>query len=241
MESSAFGRLIGALVSPVATFRSLAERPTWWPALLLVALAPLAGGLLALPKIDWEGIAREQIEQSPIDVPPEQVEQQIEMTRKIGPISTYLSPLTMVILQLLIALVMWAAFTLAGGAPGFQRSLAVVSHALLPLVVVQILSIPVVLSTESIGAEELKTGSLLASNLGAFAGEDTSPVVLSLLSSLDVFTIWTLVLLAIGFRFAAGVKASTAALTVTGLWLFFWVGIKVGFAALGAMMGGGGG
>jgi hypothetical protein len=241
MESSAFGRLVGALVSPVATFRSLAERPTWLVAFLLVAFVPLVGGLLALPKIDWEDITRDRIEQSGVDVPASQVEQQVEMTEKIGPISTYLQPLMMVIFMLLVALVMWGAFTLTGGAPGFQRSLAVVSHSLLPLVVAQLLSIPVVLSTETIGADEIKTGSLLQSSLAYFAGDDTGPVMLALLSSLDVFTIWTLVLLAIGFHFAAKAKPATAGLTVVLLWLFLWVGIKVGFTALGAMMGGGGG
>ena len=240
MESSAFGRLLGALVSPVPTFRSLAERPTFWAALLLVAFAPLIGGLLAAPKVDWEGIAREQIEARDLQLTEEQLEQQIEFTEKIGPISTYLSPLTVVIAMLLFALVFWGAFTLAGGKPGFKRSLAVTSHAMLPTVVAQLLAIPVILGMDTIGNDDIKSGSLLQSSLAAFAGDDTSPVMLSLLSSFDVFTIWTLVLLILGFRFAAGVKTATAALTVLGLWLFLWVGLKVGFAALGSAMGGGG-
>ena len=240
MESSAFGRLLGALVSPVATFRSLAERPTFWPALLVVALVPLVPGLLALPKVDWEGIVRDRLEAADLQLPAEQVEQQVEMTEKLGPISTYFAPLSMVIVQLLIALVMWGAFTLAGGQPGFKRSLAVVSHAMLPFVIGQLLSIPVILGVDSISGEDLRTGSLLQSSLAAFAGDDTGPVLLALLASFDVFTIWTLVLLAIGFRFAAGVKPATAALTVTLLWLFLWVGIKMGFAALGTLAGGGG-
>jgi hypothetical protein len=240
MESSAFGRLLGALVSPVATFRSLAERPTWLPALLLVALAPLVGGLLALPKFDWEGVVRDQLEASGMDLTAQQIEQQVAVTEKIGPITTYLTPLTMTIVQLLVALVFWGLFTLAGGQPGFKRSLAVASHGMLPLVVAQLLSIPVILGTETIGADDIRTGSLLQSNLGAFAGDDSGPVVLAVLSSLDVFTIWTLILLAIGYRFAAGVKPATAALTVALAWLFGWVGIKVGFAALGALAGGGG-
>lgn len=241
MESSAFGRLIGALVSPVATFRSLAERPTWVAALLLVAFVPLVGGILALPKIDWEGITRDRIEEAGADLTPAQLEQQVEVSAKVGPIFTYLQPLTMVLFMLFIALVMWGAFTLAGGAPGYKRSLAVVSHSFLPLVVAQLLSIPVVLNTETIGSEEIKTGSLLHSSLAYFAGDDTGPVLLALLSSIDVFTIWTLVLMAIGFRFAANVKPATAATTVGLIWLFLWVGIKVGFTALTSGMGGGGG
>ena len=84
MESSAFGRLIGVLVAPQKTFRSIAERPTWLVAFLVLALSPLLGGLVAKPKIDWEEVARHQIERSGADIPREAAEQQIEMTAKIG-------------------------------------------------------------------------------------------------------------------------------------------------------------
>jgi hypothetical protein len=240
MESSPFGRLLGALVSPVKTFRSLAERPGFLLAMLVVAFVPLIPALLVLPKVDWEDVAREQIEASGVDVPAEQMEQQVEITKKIGPIATYTAPFSMSLMLLFIALVMWGAFTLAGGQPGYKRSLAVTAHAFLPFVVSQLLTIPIVLGMDSVGFEDVKTGSYLMSNLGAFAGDSTGPVAMALLSSLDVFTIWTLILLAVGFRFAAGVKATTAAFTVFGLWLVFWVGIKTGFAALGALAGGGG-
>ena len=78
MESSAFGRLIGAVVSPVATFRSIAERPTWAIAFIVVCLSPLVSGLPANPKIDWEDVARANIEASGMDIPDAQAEQQIE-------------------------------------------------------------------------------------------------------------------------------------------------------------------
>ncbi len=65
MENSSFGRLIGVLVSPLKTFASIAERPTWLVAFLVVALAPAIPGFLAVPKVDWEEVARTQIENSP--------------------------------------------------------------------------------------------------------------------------------------------------------------------------------
>src|SRR5687768_13961786 len=105
MESSAFGRLLGALVSPVATFRSLAERPTWLVAFLVVCLSPLVPGILAAPKIDWEDVVRTQIERSGQDVPAAQLDAAIGMWEKIGPFLTYLAPVMVGFAILVFALV----------------------------------------------------------------------------------------------------------------------------------------
>ncbi len=238
MENSAFGRLIGALVAPGKTFRSIAERPTWVVAFLVVALSPLAPGLIAAHKMDWEGIIKTQLERADVQLPQDQIDQRVEMMEKIGPVFTYVAPLFLAVFILVCGLAFWGAFTLAGGELGFKRSLAVTSHGMLPLAVSSLLSVPIALGLEKVGAEVAEQGSYLKSNLAAFAPEGANAVVISLLAHVDVFTIWSVVLLAIGFVFAAKVKSSTSAITVTLLWLLY-VGIAVGFAALGMAMGGG--
>ncbi len=237
MESSAFGRLIGVLVAPQKTFRSIAERPTWLVAFLVLALSPLLGGLVAKPKIDWEEVARHQIERSGADIPREAAEQQIEMTAKMGPFFIYAAPVFMTVGVLLFTLVFWGAFTLAGGELGFKRSLAVTVHGMMPMVVAGLLSVPVIVGMDTIPPDVLETGSYLKSSLGAFAPEDASIILVTFLSKIDVFTIWSLVLYVIGFTHSAKVKAKTAAITVGLLWLV-WVAVTVGLASLGALMGG---
>ena len=237
MENSSFGRLIGVIVSPGKTFRAICERPTWLVAFLVVVLSPVIPTIIAMPKMDWEGITRAQLERMDVQLPQDQLEQRIEMTEKIGPFFAYLAPVFFAIGLLLFALVFWGAFTLAGGELGFKRSLAVVSHGMVPVVVSTILSIPIILGIDKIGADVAEQGSYLKSNLAAFAPEGANAVVLNLLSHLDVFSIWTLVLLIIGFAWCAKVKQSTSAITVILLWLVY-IGIGVGFAALGMAMGG---
>jgi hypothetical protein len=240
MDSSAFGRVIGALVAPVKTFREIAERPTWLPAFLAVCLVPVLPGIFAGPKTDWESVVRTQMESSGMDATSEQIEQAVAVWEKLGPALTYIGPFMVAIFVLLFAVAFWGAFTVAGGQPGFKRSLAVVSHAMLPMVVAALIAVPVVLAADTIDAEQLQTGGYLTSSLASFAPEDAGPVLIALLSKLDVFTLWTLVLLTVGFRFAAGVKPATAAITVLLLWLV-WVGFGVGMAALGQLASGGGG
>jgi hypothetical protein len=108
----------------------------------------------------------------------------------------------------------------------------------MPLALSSLLSIPVILGLSTIGPEIAETGTYLFSNPAVFAPDGTGPVLMAFLSKIDLFTIWIVILLAIGFHHAAKVKARTAGITVVALWLVLWVGISVGFAALGAMMAG---
>lgn len=237
MENSSFGRLIGVIVAPGKTFRAIAERPTWLVAFLVVVLSPVIPTMIAVPKMDWEGITKAQLERADVQLPQDQLDKRIEITEKVGPYFAYAAPIFFGIGLLLFALVFWGAFTLAGGDLGFKRSLAVVSHGMVPVVVSTILSIPIILGIDKIGADIAEQGSYLKSNLAAFAPEGANAVVLNLLSHLDVFSLWSLVLFIIGFTWCAKVKQSTSAITVILLWLLY-VGIGVGFAALGMMMGG---
>ncbi len=59
-------------------------------------------------------------------------------------------------------------------------------------------------------------------NLGAFLNPlETNKALYSLASSLDVITIWTLVLLGMGMAMVAGVKRSSGYIAVFGWWAIF--------------------
>jgi hypothetical protein len=230
MNDSAAGRLLGVLVSPGATFRSIAARPTWWLALLVIALTTLGVGLLAAPRIDYEDLIRQQVAKSGRDVPQEQLDKQIEITKKIRTPLTIAQAVVAPLFLALLALVPWALFKLQGSDVDYARSFAVTVHSWMPQIVSALLSIPVILSRPSLGYAEVRNG-FLKSNLGSFlVTADTRPALAAVLSSLDVFTLWTLILLILGFRESARVSTAKAAVTLIILWLLL-VGIKVGFAA----------
>ena len=69
-----------------------------------------------------------------------------------------------------------------------------------------------------------------ATNLGALLDPTGSPVLYALLSSVDVFTFWSLFLMAIGVTCISKVKRGTAFAVVFG-WYGLWVLIKLGLAA----------
>jgi hypothetical protein len=231
MHDSSFGRLIGALVSPGKTFESIVRRPTWVvPLIVLVLLSGLAA-FLANQRVDPREMIQESMEQRGQQMTEEQMEQAVEIAEKFGAISTVAGILVLgPLLYLLLALIFWGAFRFFGGSDfSFKHSLSTLLYSMAPWIVASLLSIPLILSKESIGFEEARRG-ILASNLSVLAPEGANSVLVSLLGSIDFFSLWTLALLIIGYRTVARVSQGTAAATVLVLWLLY-VGGKVGWAA----------
>ncbi|HVT56864.1 MAG TPA: YIP1 family protein [Thermoanaerobaculia bacterium] len=234
MTDSALGRLLGVLIAPVKTFESIAARPTWAaPLLVLVALTAFVSYQIS-QRMDFEQVVRQQAEraeQRGNAMSPEQMDRMIEMYKKVQPFFAVLQMVVAPVIYLAMALVFWLAFRFVGGANNFLVSFSVVLHALMPAAVAALIAIPLLQSHGTLTAEEVERGSLLVSNLAVLAPARTGPVALALLGSIDVFSLWTLALLAIGFRAAAKTsKAMTGAVTAV-LWLLYVAG-KVGFVAL---------
>ncbi|MEA2601631.1 MAG: hypothetical protein QOF89_2623 [Acidobacteriota bacterium] len=235
LEDSGFGRLIGALVSPGRTFRSIAERPTWAVALVALLVVGTITGVLANKRIDPNDMRQtvekrmeKQLGQRPT---PDQVDSQMNIAKKVTAVFIWLAPVASVMFYLLLALLFWLAFRfVAGSELGYKTSFSVLLHAFMPWLVAGLLTLPVILSREHIGVQEAQQG-LLASNLAAFAPESAGSALKSLLGSLDFFSLWTLVLLILGYRTAAKSSTGSAVAVILVVWLLY-VGIKVGLGAL---------
>lgn len=231
--SSSLGRLVGVLTSPEKTFRSIAARPTWVLALVVVTVISLGAAWAVQERTDAEEMVEGQLEMMGQDVPPEKVEEMVEDQRKRGPAMMLgIGGAASIAVFFLVGFFFWGAFRLMGSEMEYRHSLATLIHGWMPLGVAALLNLPLILSRKSLTFEEASAGGyLLMSSPAAFAPEDASRVLKALLGSFDLFTIWTLILLVIGFRVVAGVSRGVALGTVLTLWLA-WVGAKVGFTAL---------
>src|SRR5262245_1644927 len=78
MKDSGWGRVIGVLVAPGETFRAIAERLTWLPPLLVLALLGGVVGFVVQMRTDPEEMVRGQLEMVKVDVPQQQVDKMIE-------------------------------------------------------------------------------------------------------------------------------------------------------------------
>jgi hypothetical protein len=234
MKDSSWGRLIGALVAPGETFRSIAERPTWLPPLLVLALLGGAVGLVLQMRTDPEEMVRGQLEMVKVDLPQEQVDEMIEEAEnrttgaKIGlaAVGAVLQPFLFAVLAVLF----WIGFRMFGSEMDYLRSLATTLHGYLPLALASLINLPLMFTRETLTFEEAANGGVLVSSLKALAPEDAPAVTEVLLGSIDLFTVWAMILLAIGYREVAKVSSAVASGIIILFWLIFVLG-KVGFAA----------
>jgi Yip1-like protein len=227
---SPVGRIIGVFFSPKATFEDIVRKPSWVLPVVLLTLFSLGVSFAINQRINWREFMSQQIEKSPqaTSMSAEQKEQRIEGGAKFSPPFTYaIGVLGPIIFVLVVALVMWGAYNLLGGAnTNFGTSFAITAHAALTGLVNSLLYI-LVLYLKPPGTVDLENP--VATNLAAFLSDDSAKWLVALLKSIDVLTFWTLILLAIGFaatnpKKLKGSKAFTIAFSVWAAYVVCRVG-----------------
>ena len=222
---------MGVFFSPKDTFRDIAKRPSW---ILPVILMTLLGGTVAFvmnQKVDWRDVANKRIEESPraANLSPEQKEQQLAMSAKISPGIAYGFGIAWPILQaLIVGGVLLLAYNLIGGAgTRFNSALGITAHAYFPWILYSLLFI-LILYLKAPGTVDLDNP--IATNVGAFLPESTPKALMSLAKSIDLFSLWTLLLISIGFAAVNPKKLKGKSLSIAvSVWAVY-VAIKMGGA-----------
>ena len=127
-----------------------------------------------------------------------------------------------------IAGIVWASCQAFGWEVRFAQSMGLTSHAFLPGTLKSIGLLAVLWNRASINPDLV--GDALPSSLGFLVGAQDR-VLHGLLSSLDLFSFWTLALLTLGVSAAARTTRGRAAALVVTLWALFVLG-KAGVAAI---------
>ncbi len=224
------GRVFGVFFSPKLTFEDIVRKPSWVVPFVLLTLFSIGVTFAINQRINWRQFMTQQIEKSPrsANMSAEQKEQQIEGGAKVTPIFTWaIGVCGPIIFTLVVALAMWGAYNLLGGAnTNFGTAFSITSHAALTGLVSSLLFI-LVLYLKPYGTVDLENP--VATNLAAFLPDDSAKWLVALLKSIDIFTFWTLILLAIGFaatnpKKLKGSKAFTIAFSVWAVYVVCRVG-----------------
>lgn len=233
MTDNSFSRLAGALFAPGKTFASIAQRPTWLVAWLVLVLCVTGLTLAMHERTDYREVVVRTLEAfGGVDqIPADQLEQRIEGRERFGGIGAPINGLFAGGIFCLLALIYWVAFKMFGSELTYKQSLATFVHAGLPGAIFMLLAIPVVLGGGDLSYEQLMTRDVLASNLGFLAPGDASIALKSLLMGIDFFALWSLVLAIIGYRIVARVSTGLAGGIAVTLFLI-GLGLRVGLAVL---------
>ncbi|HZM89269.1 MAG TPA: Yip1 family protein [Blastocatellia bacterium] len=253
-----FARLTGTLLSPGETFEDVNRKPTWLAPLLIASVTMLAFSLFFEWKVkpDWNKffltMTEKRMGKSISELPPDQqdqVKKQLEFQKKLAvtdlnsPVSLLIATVRSVVFHvvgfLIPAGIFALGFLLMQGKTTFKRILSVVAWSWCATgLVYLIVSVAALMTRNSESMRDINLAdpsSIVPTSIGAFLPSGMPAVMHSIAGSFDVFTIWYLILLTIGFAAIAGTKkfkTSKAATLVFGVW-GVWVLLKAAFAAMG--------
>ena len=234
---SSISRIFGALFSPKATFESVVRRPTWLVPLLVATLISICGGIVAGHRLDWRTVVEQQIQKRPSaqrrieQLPPEQREQALTQQAKIIPITVYAASVVgPAIIIVVVAAVYLGVFNLVRGVPmKFSTSMSIMAYAWMPQVINGLLAILILCLKDP---ATIDVQNIVASNAAVFLSDGAAQWLSTLLGAIDIFSIWVMVLMSIGYS-AVNPKKLTfgkAFGTVVGVWLILLL-MRVGLAA----------
>lgn len=237
-------RLTGTLLSPGETFVDVNRKPTWLAPMIIAVITVVASSLFFTWRVhpNWEEITRTQIkkqlDKTNQSIPEDQMQQRVNIGKTIAKFYPVIGAIVTPIGYLIIAGIFALGMMLIQAKTTFKKILSVVSWTFASMGVLgSIVMMASLMVRDEEGLRNIdptQPSGIVPTNLAVFLGSNASPVIKAIAGSLDVFTIWTLILLTIGFAAIAGSKKITAGKTasvVFGFWAIY-VLIKVGWAAM---------
>jgi hypothetical protein len=225
--------LLATLTAPERGLGAAVVRNRSLTALLAATLLSVLVALVTVPRLDFSAQADLGTGPDAQPMTQHQVEEAEVQAAKLGAVAGYAGAgLGPVLAVLGTALCCWLAFRVAGTKPALRSTVAVSAHALLPLALARLLVLPAVLLKAPLPAADL--AGLLPSSLAALLPTQASPLAVAAASSLDLFTLWAVVLLVLGMAKAAGASRRRAGAVVALLWLAEIAFLKLAPAAMAA-------
>ena len=227
---SAMERMIGVLFSPDETFADIARTPDFLVVLLIILVISTVSGILLAPRLEFDSMRTQMAAKNP-NMSPEDIDRGVKMAGAIGKVSSYASPLLALCVFVIVASILLLAFRLFGGEGTFHQAFAIVTYAWIPRVIYGVILTAIIAIKGTADVADIPT--LVKSSPAFLVDVADHPVLFSFLSTFDLFTIWTLVLLIIGFAYMSRFSKGRSATIILSIWAFITV-VKLGFAAMGA-------
>jgi hypothetical protein len=230
-------RVLDTFIAPSKTFSDILRSTSWWLPWLLGVLVTLGFGAAIQQKIGWEKTYANILLHSPqaqqdrlAQLPPDQQAKQKAIGASFVEYIFWGTPILALLFAAIAATVLLATLNFGfGGHATFSQMFAVWMYATLPFIIQGLLSIVTLFA--GLDADSFNLKNPVGTNVGYFLPLDSPQWLTALATSLDVLTIWVLILLTIGCAIVAKITRSAAATAVWGWWILITL-VKVGVAAI---------
>jgi hypothetical protein len=220
VDTNPVKRWTGVLASPTKTFEGIAKKPTWLIALLIMAVFVVAMSHVMAPL--QINAVREHILTDP-DIPDEareqileRVEGQMEGTTAVVLWRTVVPFAAVFVMMLIIAgIYLFSVNLLFGGQGNYKGILSTLcwESAVVGPIMMIIKSGYALITSQPHG---------LVTSLAALPFAEPGTFLYDLLGKVDIFTIWSIVLLTLGFTVVGKIKPQKAAWSVLVIYIFWW-------------------
>jgi hypothetical protein len=229
-------RIVDTFIAPSKTFTDLRRSAAWWGPWLLISIFSLVFFYAMGRQVTFEQISKNQVAHSKRadqfdKLPADQQAKQLQISSKIIAGFGYGTPLLILLYCLISTVVLWATFKVAvSGETTFGQAYAITMYAWLPGIIGAVLG--AISLFAGVNPEGFDINNPVGTNLAYYLDPDTTgKFIRSLASSVDVLTIWTIILTGIGYACTSKVKRSTAIMIVAGWYLVFKL-VGAGLATL---------
>jgi hypothetical protein len=216
-------RVIDTFIAPTKTFADIRRNRSWWLPMLVLAVFSYMFTLTALSHVGSQRLAESALRNNPSQnerlqqATPEQRAQTLRITATVMQVSFLGWPLLLPVLSALAALLLWVGFNfILGGSATYSGMFTVMMFAWLPSIFRGVLSTAMLFLGDP---ESFNINDPVGTNPGFYLGADSSAFLKAMLSSLDIFSIWILALMAIGGAIVARVKIRSGVILVFATWL----------------------
>jgi hypothetical protein len=234
-------RLLNTFIAPSKTFTDLRRSASWWAPWLLIAVVSLIFVAMVGQQVGFDQITKNAIANSPRaeqfeKLPADQQARQLQFATTLTKVLSYASPVFVLVAFVIVAAVLMGTFNLGFGAGvPFKVAFAIVAYSSLPGILHALLGIISLIAggiSGSLDKEAFNIQNPVATNPAYFMSPTGNRFLYGIASALDVFVLWTIVLIGIGFACNSKLKRSTTIGVVLAWYLLY----KLGGAAWSAFM-----
>lgn len=208
-----FRRIAGVVISPIETFREIVARPSWPAPLVVIGFVSIVTTAAITSRIDLTRAAREQLEARG-GLSLSQIEQGVRVAAFLQRFTAAFIVVLLPFLFVLIAGILVLVCRMAGGKATFRQSFAVTVYAWIPQILKAVIVAALLMPRGVLTVAEPEL--VFRSNLAFLRPGD--PVWTPVLASVDIFSLWTLGLVAVGMSAAGGITFSRMARWLVPLW-----------------------
>ena len=221
-------RVTNIFSAPSKTFEDIKRgNKSWWMPFIIFAVVGYIFFAAVSFKIGMQQVVDNQIHLNPAQeeklaqAPPEARAMSAKISLYITEGIFIASPVLVLVVVALGSLGLWGTINFVfGGKATFGKIFTAWMYASLPSIVKSLLGVLVIFAGTA--PESFNIKNFAPTNLGAFLNPlETNKALYAVATSLDVVTIWTLVLLGIGTAIVANVKRTSGYIAVFGWWAIF--------------------